>query len=269
MEDDARAVESITRSILASRKYRAVSKSLIEEIAHRELPRRRDLREATQATRNKLHQVAGAFIAEHPPYAKWLAGLEEARRESESAFMETCRRIMMHHASTRERVPVLPDFYSTIMAGIGPVRSVLDIACGLNPLTIPWMSLAQEARYFAVDIYGDLTTFLTTFLKIAEVEGEASEHDVIASVPDIEVDLALVLKTIPCLEQVDPDVGRRLLEALNARVVLVSFPAQSLGGRNRGMVENYSSHFADLVNGHDWRIERFLFPTEVVFRIIR
>jgi 16S rRNA (guanine(1405)-N(7))-methyltransferase len=78
-----------------------------------------------------------------------------------------------------------------------------------------------------------------------------------------------VLKTIPCLEQVDPDVGRRLLEALNARVMLVSFPAQSLGGRNRGMVENYSTHFADLMKDHDWQIERFLFPTEVVFRIIR
>jgi 16S rRNA (guanine(1405)-N(7))-methyltransferase len=51
--------------------------------------------------------------------------------------------------------------------------------------------------------------------------------------------------------------------------MLVSFPAQSLGGRNRGMVENYSAHFADLVQGYDWKIERFLFATELVLRVTK
>ena len=269
MESDAQAVEAITESILASRKYRSVARSLIEEIAARELPRRRDLQEATKATRNKLHQVAGAFITERPTYDRWLAELEAAREEGEGAFMQACLRVMKHHSSTRERVGVLTDFYARLFEGIAPVRSILDVACGLNPLSIPWMPITREADYCAVDIYGDLAAFLNGFLRLMGQEGTASEHDVIDAVPAREVDVALVLKAIPCLEQVDPSVGRRLLEGIRARVMLVSFPAQSLGGRNRGMVENYGARFADLVQGYDWKIERFLFASELVFRVTK
>jgi 16S rRNA (guanine(1405)-N(7))-methyltransferase len=269
MEDNTQAVEAITESILASRKYRSISRSLIQEVARRELPRRRNLQEATKAARSKLHQIAGAFVEEQPPYAKWLAELQAAREAGEPALMEACLRIMKHHSSARERVPSLTDFYMTVLDGIGPIDSILDIACGLNPLSIPWMPITQETRYFAVDIYSDLIAFLGDFLRIIEQPGDASEHNIIGSVPDVEVDVALILKTIPCLEQVDPTVGRRLLEGLRARVMLVSFPARSLGGRNRGMVENYSAHFADLVQGHDWKIERFLLATELVFRVTK
>lgn len=269
MEDNTQAVEAITESILASRKYRSISRSLIEEVARRELPRRRSLQEATKATRNKLHQIAGAFIEEQPPYAKWLADLEAANEAGEPALTEACLRIMQHHSSAKERVSSLPGFYTTLFDGVGPIDSILDIACGLNPLSIPWMPITRDTAYFAVDIYSDLTTFLDRFLHIVQQLGAASQHNVLGSVPDIEVDVALVLKTIPCLEQVDPAVGRRLLEGLKARVMLVSFPARSLGGRNRGMVENYSAHFAGLVQGHDWKIERFLFPTELVFRVTK
>ena len=269
MEDNTQAVEAITESILASRKYRTISRSLIQEVARRELPRRRNLQEATKSARSKLHQIAGAFIEEQPPYTKWLAELEAAREAGEPALMEACLRIMKHHSSARERVPSLADFYTTVFDGIGPVDSILDVACGLNPLSIPWMPITQKTRYFAVDIYSDLIAFLGDFLRIMQQPGEASEHNIIGSVPDVEVDVALVLKTIPCLEQVDPTVGRRLLEGLRARVMLVSFPARSLGGQNRGMVENYSAHFADLVQGQDWKIERFLFATEVVFRVTK
>jgi 16S rRNA (guanine(1405)-N(7))-methyltransferase len=76
-----------------------------------------------------------------------------------------------------------------------------------------------------------------------------------------------VLKTIPCLEQLDKSIGRRLLEGLPAEHILVSFPAQSLGGRSKGMVENYEAHFREMVAGLDWQVERYEFKTELAFLI--
>ena len=123
MEDNTEAVEAITESILASRKYHSVSHSLIQEVARRELPRRRNLQEATKKrARSKLHQIAGAFIEEQPPYAKWLAELEAAREGGEPTLMEACLSIMKHHSSARERVPSLRDFYTTVFDGIGPIE---------------------------------------------------------------------------------------------------------------------------------------------------
>ncbi|MCB0128745.1 MAG: hypothetical protein KDE58_41050, partial [Caldilineaceae bacterium] len=181
----------------------------------------------------------------------------------------TCRTLMAHHASTRERLPILREFYNVLFAGLPPIRSVLDLACGLNPLTIPWMGLPAGAHYTACDINGEQMAFLGEALPLLGVTGKAIVCDLLQEVPEEPVDVALILKTIPCLEQVDRAIGPRLLRGINASVLIVSFPAQSLGGRNKRMVDTYSSHFATLlstVEGH-WEVEQFSFPTEVVFRL--
>ena len=49
--------------------------------------------------------------------------------------------------------------------------------------------------------------------------------------PEASADMVLLLKAIPCLEQEEPGAGKRLLRSLDAPVVVVSFPARSLGPR--------------------------------------
>ena len=65
----------------------------------------------------------------------------------------------------------------------------------------------------------------------------------------------------------DKQAGERLLEQLNAKYILVSFPAKSLGGRDKGMRENYEARFNQLVEGKDWAVERFEFETELAYLI--
>jgi 16S rRNA (guanine(1405)-N(7))-methyltransferase len=81
------------------------------------------------------------------------------------------------------------------------------------------------------------------------------------------VQLAFALKTIPCLEQVDKQIGLRLLQQLDADYILVSYPAHSLGGRSKGMVKNYAAAFQEMVTGQSWSIQRFDFPGELAFLI--
>ena len=97
----------------------------------------------------------------------------------------------------------------------------------------------------------------------------ATVRDIVADPPTEPADLALVLKAIPCLEQLDKAAGSRLLDALNAPYLLVSFPARSLGGRQRGMVDHYSAHFAELIAGRDWAVEEFAFGSEVAFLVTK
>ena len=175
---------------------------------------------------------------------------------------------MEHHASTRERLPFLDEFYSTLLAGLPPPRSILDIGCGLNPLSIPWMPLAPRAAYIAVDIYQDLADFLNAFFALLPLHGRAEARDVLQSLPSRHVDVAFLLKVIPTLEQLDREAGRRLLDAIHADVLLVSFPRQSLGGRKgKGMEVNYPARLAAMVAGREWRVREFVFPGEVVFRL--
>src|SRR5262249_34121339 len=150
-----------------------------------------------------------------------------------------------------------------------PIRSVLDLACGLNPLSIPWMPLAPDAEYYACDVYEDLVDFLNDFLALAGVRGAVQAADVTQTCPKRPVQVALLLKSLPCLEQLDADAGRRLLEGINAKHLLVSFPVHSLGGRQKGMIAHYTARFEELTAGSGRRVERYELATELIFRVTR
>jgi 16S rRNA (guanine(1405)-N(7))-methyltransferase len=258
---------ALVAAVMAGANYRHLDLGLVEAVAAAELAKGRNFKESVKATRNKLHQVAGAYLPDRPNYDEWLKQITQVNGQEEQRA--ACRQIMAHHASTRERLPFLDEFYATIFADLPPIHSVLDLACGLNPLAALWMPLAADVRYDACDIYQDQIDFLNAVFQQTGRRGQASLCNLLTDVPSQAVDVALLLKTIPCLEQLDKRIGPRLLDEINAPVVVVSFPARSLGGRSKGMVGSYADHFAELVAGQPWQVTRFDFPTELVFRVMR
>jgi 16S rRNA (guanine(1405)-N(7))-methyltransferase len=286
MASETDQLDQVVAAVQASARYRAVAEPLIRRLGERELAKRRGLKEAIKATKNKLHQVAGAYI-EEPRYDAWLADLGavwdttdgDETPASQERRRTALRQVMARHASTRERLPILDQFYAQTLADIGPIRSVLDIACGLNPLALRWAPLADEVTYTAYDIYGDLMAFLGGYFALEAshghggLRGQAETRDVIASPPERHADLALLLKAIPCLEQVEKMAGERLLRAIRADHLLVSFPVHSLGGRSKGMVASYEARFHDLMEqtgiGARAEVRRFAFATELAFLISR
>ncbi len=286
MASETDQLDQLVAAVQASARYRAVAEPLIRSLGERELAKRRGLKEAIKATKNKLHQVAGAYI-EEPRYDAWLAEMcgawaptdDAAPAESEQRRRAALWQVMARHASTRERLPILDQFYAQTLASIGPIRSVLDIACGLNPLALRWAPLANEVTYTAYDIYGDMMAFLGGYFALEAshgrtgLRGQAETRDMISSPPERHADLALLLKAIPCLEQVEKTAGERLLRAIRADHLLVSFPVHSLGGRSKGMAASYEARFHDLMAqtgiGTGAEVTRFAFATELAFLISR
>ncbi|MEM7111608.1 MAG: 16S rRNA methyltransferase [Chloroflexota bacterium] len=253
-------------SILSTSKYRHVSPVLVRRIGERELRARPKLKEAIKATKNKLHQVGAAYQVGQIDYARALADLQDVA-EDEAALRQQCQMLMQRHASTRERIPILEQFYTTIFADLPPTTSVLDVACGLNPLALPWMSLADGAEYIGYDIYADSIGFLQQFASVVGRNGRFATRDVITQPPTDPVDLALILKTLPCLEQVDKNASNTLLDAIQANYLVISYPARSLGGRRKGMVANYEQHLQGLASSRSWDYQRFEFETELAFLV--
>ncbi len=255
-------IDAVVEEILKSPKYKFISIELVRRVAEQEAPKHGNLKLAVKAVKNKLHQVGGAYLNDTMPYTKWLADLQTTPDRQ-----ETLKKIMQSHASTRERLPILAEFYQVTLADIAPVESVIDVACGLNPLAIDWMPLAPHAAYYAYDIYGDMMTFLEACFPLLGVQGHAQTRDMGQFIPTEKVQVALVLKTLPCLEQVDKAVGLNLLESLPAEYLLVSFPVRSLGGKNKGMASNYEAHFLALIEGKGWQTTRYEFATELAFLV--
>lgn len=268
MKRAADDLERLVQAVLQSSKYRNVCPDVIRNIGARELATRRSWKEALKATKNKLHQVGGAYFAANMRYTQWLDELKRAIQVKDDTLLRlTCMEIMKHHSSTRERLVILDQFYARILSRLPPIQTVLDIACGLNPLAIPWMSLGKHVQYYAYDIYTDLAAFLSECMAVMGVQGQAYACDIACSPPTREADLAFILKSLPCLEQLDKTTSLRLLEALHADYLLVSFPVRSLGGRKKGMEQSYEERFTELLSGKPWSVQRFTFATELAFLV--
>jgi len=257
-------LEKLVGDVLSSPKYAHIDPGLVARIGQGELGKGRKYKEVVKATKNKLHQVGGAYFTAALHYESWLAELKLA--EDLEDLKQICWMLMGKHASTRERLPILKDFYAEIFSYLPAVHSILDIACGMNPLSIPWMPLSPGTTYQACDMYADMVQFVDEFIKLLPLDGQAQVCDVVSAPPDTPVDLALVLKAIPCLEQIDQQAGTRLLDGIKARYLVLSFPAKSLGGRRKGMVENYQARFEELAEGRSWKVlARLEYETELAF----
>jgi 16S rRNA (guanine(1405)-N(7))-methyltransferase len=268
MADRLDALERLIEEVQASPKYRLISPELVRHVAEQEISKRRNHKEAVKAVRNKLHQVGGAYLEGRDESARWLEELSKGHPGGdEHALRHACLDIMRYHASTRERLPFLAEFYATLFSGLLPVQSLLDLACGLNPLARPWIPLTADCVYYACDIYQHMTYFLQQAFPLLGISGQAWVCDLTQQVPEQSVDVVLLLKTLPTLEQLDKQSSKRLLQQLNARYIVVSYPLRSLGGAGgKGMESFYESQLHLLLPETPWRIQqRHRFPNELAF----
>lgn len=277
---NAAALDTLVTEIQASAKYRHVCLDLIRRLGAKELGAKRSLKEAIKETKNTLHQIGGAFLDRPPHYANWHEQLTQAAQSPPvssspplplslslplQSLKAVCVNIMDNHASTRERLPLLETFYAQTLARVAPVRSVLDVCCGLNPLALGWMPLAPDAAYYACDIYGDMMAFHNDFFALAGVTGHAQTWDAAHTPPTQSAHVALLLKALPPLEQTNKAAALRLLRSLQAEHILVSFPTRTLGGKNKQMGAHYEARFRALIADEPWHTERHEFANELCF----
>jgi 16S rRNA (guanine(1405)-N(7))-methyltransferase len=213
--------------------------------------------------KRRLHQAVGAFrgVARAVPLeAAWHGDL------ADPAFRAACEAVMRTHASTRERLPHLDRFYSAIWAHTGVPARLLDLGCGLNPLALPWMGIG-DAEIVAIDVDERPLATVRSFLELVGQPHATAVHDLVASTPPVEGDVALLLKLVTTLDRQHPEAASRLLGEVRARHAVVSFTTRSLGGRAKGMERTYRARLDRLVAdaGRVIEVAEASVPNELVF----
>lgn len=263
------AIDDVLARVATSRRYRWVAENVVRRLAADEIPRSRNLADAEKRTKRRLHQIFGAYTGQ-ADYTRLLMSIVEAHTEGPEALRAACRAAMTQHASTRERLAILDEFYERIFAVTGVPGTIIDIACGLNPLALPWMGLAPGCRYTAYDIDSGMLSLVSGFLDLLGVEHRSELRDIVSAPPADECDLALLLKTVPCLDQQDPHAILRVLQHSRARHLVATFPTQSLGGHGKGMARTYRTRFEEIMTAFERPISavnEIEFPGELVFVI--
>ncbi len=256
----ADAVAALVAELQASRKYATLDPQALERTAAWALERSRGRKEAAKAARRKLHQVYGAYLP-----ATGIAGAEAAAQALGVEDLETvCRAVLAAHTSTRERLDVMGEFFAAAFGELtGDVR-VVDVGGGLNAFAIPWMPLS--GAYLSVDVDARMQRLVERLAPLVPLQLSARTEDLVSADEPLAADVALLLKVIPPLERQAPGAAARLLERIDARRLVISVSAHSLGARKPGMRERYAALVEELIPDFAARLRaRVDFPSETMF----
>jgi 16S rRNA (guanine(1405)-N(7))-methyltransferase len=144
-------IDAILAAVAESRRYRHVAPSIVARLAAEELPKSKNAADAEKRTKRRLHQIFGAY-ARSLPYDRLADRLDNTQGDP-ALFKKVCSQILTQHASTAERLNDLEaGFYQRIFDITDRPNKIMDLACGFNPLTLPWMNQPPSAFYIAADI---------------------------------------------------------------------------------------------------------------------
>lgn len=259
-------IETLLEQIQSSKKYQELNlpEETLRNLLELELARHKKPAEALKSARAKLHNIMAPYLGD-PDYAQAEVDLQQAFAQGEDAVRMVCNQILRQHDSTRERLAYLEDFYAGIRSVCGQPQSVLDLACGLNPLALPWMGLPADCRFHAYDIHPPRVALINEFLRLSGREPLAEVRDVLVRPPEMSADAAFLFKEAHRMEKRQKGCNRGLWAALQVKYLFVSLPKRSLDGR-RDLRERMRALVDNSINPADWAEQGELdFPGETVY----
>jgi 16S rRNA (guanine(1405)-N(7))-methyltransferase len=112
------------------------------------------------------------------------------------------RQILETHVSTRERHPYLAALYEQLFAAVGTPEHIVDIGCGINPISFPYYAPYTPVIYAAIDKDPRSITLLNTFSKIWTPLHPRQQDIRACAFSDRDTpDLILMLKVIPVIQR--------------------------------------------------------------------
>jgi len=134
--------------------------------------------------------------------------------------------ILPLNKSTQDRLPYYLQFFKKIFAITGKPNSIIDLACGLNPLAFPFMGL-EKINYLAMDISPDSVRVVNQYFKKNRIKGKAKIIDLRKAI-DLRKNIFLVKADICFLfefiDLVGLAVDKKMFESINCPWIVVTFP---------------------------------------------
>src|SRR3989338_7680151 len=180
------------------------------------------------------------------------------------------QKLLAAHLSTRERLPYYPELYRKVFAITGKPHSILDLGCGLNPVSFPFMKLHLTTHYTATELCEDDCTFIAQYFRIIGLS-HATAHrlDLVREyerLQDFPADLCFLFKVLDVCETQQRHITYKILEHIRAPFIVASFSLRNVKGEP---MRRRKSHWFERMCrnlGYSW--DTFEIPGEL-FYVVR
>ncbi len=259
--------EQMISNLLSIKKYRGLG---IPRETFRDLITVSELysssvRDVEKQVRQKLHNIVAPYL-EDLDYDAVNDQVQGISSQNLPELKEFCRGILERHASTRERIPILDNFYQQVFQLTGIPASILDLACGLNPFTIPWMNLPLSTTYQAYDLHQPRIDLLNQFFARLNHPYRAEKRDVLVNPPVEQADIAFFFKEAHRFEQRQHGCNQKFWKSLNVKYLIVSLPTVNMKG-SHSLISGQRILVERTLKDLPWDVHEILLDSEILFCI--
>ncbi len=265
--------KKIVDEILQSKKYRNLNPSLVERLVSESIPKYKKEKEIVKHVKAGLHAVFTAFWHGDMDFANMYKRLLEAKDSGNGSVVSSVLKgVIERNSSSGERLVIVDQYIDLLKSIVDKSNPIIaDIGCGIDPLLFIYKNVFKDATIYAYEIDTQLVDFLNKVGTLFgyNIKAECVDSVVMPPLSGMEIDVVLLLKMFTTLEFQQKGVARRLLDSINAKVIVVSYPTSNIGRNKKGknMEGSYREHFLKIVEGSGWRIEGFPFVNELFFMI--
>ena len=145
------SIENIVQTVMTSKKYSNIIPETINRICNEESIKYKKDKDILRSSKKRLHIISESFLS--IANANKIASIKKCIDNDGHISTEMIEQLLLLHISTKERSSFYKEFYNDIFRVVGNVNSILDIACGLNPVAYVLSdNFDSRVRYEATDI---------------------------------------------------------------------------------------------------------------------
>ncbi len=237
-------------------------KKLFQERGYQQLKRSREFEQTFKQIRANLRKAYGMFQRGLIDREELLNNIKDIKD------IENHKKILETHQSTAERIDHYDEVYRNIFKITGYPEKILDLGCGLNPFSYPWMGYQPD--YYASDISPEDCRFIEDYFEKMDINGEAipanlnniDKEDVLAVFP--HVDVCFLFKVLDAVVT-KPEISEKLLSDIDADWIVVSFSTVTLSGKK--MDKKRRLWLEKVCEKLDYPFQAFEIPNEIFYVI--
>lgn len=242
------------------------NKQLSSMTSEKDLLKKSFTKNIIKEVRGHLRDVYGVFISERY-YIK-----EKLKvNSSDDDFLKL-------HKSTIERLDSYEEVYEKIFThlfekGLSKNYTILDLACGMNPLSIKLMPITPKI-YYGCDLSMHDMDFISSCFKEWNYNGKLFSVDlthenafnILEENVSFPVDVCFLFKALDSLEAVQRHISKKLISFIDSKYFVVSFATKTIGGKT-SINSSKRAWFVNFIEANNWNYSFFETSNEIYFII--
>jgi hypothetical protein len=243
-------------------------KKLFEKAGSRktfnEIKKSKEYKQFFKELRARLRDAYGLFVVDN--YNKREKLFKELLK---NPTMENHIEILKLHKSSNERIDYYPFLYTQIFSITGKPNKILDLGCGLNPFSYPFLDCKPE--YIACDISPGDCGLIQKFFDYFNINGTAFYFNLIEFKKTkfahflLDIDICFMLKIVDTLEDQKKGITQNIIKGINCKALVISFSTISIGGKTEIKKRFW---FENLLKKMGRKFEIMKVPNEIFYIIL-